>query len=68
MRTVKTRQSNIEILRIIAMVMIVLGHFLYQSGGGGRAPGNRAIYPFNTWIRLQNCREFVPNDRNVVHG
>lgn len=27
------RQSSIELLRIISMVMIVLGHFLYQSGG-----------------------------------
>ena len=28
----KTRESNIELLRVLAMGMIVAGHFLGQSG------------------------------------
>lgn len=45
-RTKKIRKSNIELLRILAMVMIVAHHLAVHSGFSGLSTGNRL------WVRF----------------
>ena len=40
----KERQSNFEILRIIAMILIVAGHFAYQTGAMEQTTGMNYVF------------------------
>ncbi len=63
----KIRQSNMELLRIIAMMLIILGHLLGQGGGTNSYKRPYLHLGFCLEPRREDQCQSFPYDRLLVY-